>query len=45
LESTIFGGVRDKLLIGVFGLLWMGMVVYSNYTDMFSPPQKIEPIL
>ena len=41
----MFSGVRDKLLIGVFGLLWIGMVVYSNYTNMFAPPKKVEPIL
>jgi hypothetical protein len=43
----MLGGLRDKLLIGVLGLLWFGLVVYSNYTDMFrvKTEKKEEPVL
>ena len=29
------GGIRDKVLIGMLGILWFGMVIYTNYTDAF----------
>lgn len=45
IEDNMFSGMRDKILIGAFGLVWLGMVVYSNYTDMFKPPKVAEPIL
>ena len=43
----MLGGLRDKLLIGVLGILWFGIVVYSNYTDMFRSKEekKEEPVL
>ena len=45
LEENMIGGLRDKLLIGVIGLLWIGMVVYSNFSDKFGAPKIVEPIL
>lgn len=41
-EMGVFGGLRDKLFIGVLGLIWIGLVLYSNYTDMFraKPEEK-----
>ena len=45
-EMDMFGGLRDKLIIGVIGVLWVSLVFYSNYTDMFSRPKiEQEPML
>jgi hypothetical protein len=39
------GSVRDKVLMGVLGLLWFSLVLYSNYTQIVAKDTPKETVL
>ena len=42
IKATQASSLRDQIIMGTVIALWIGLVIYANYLEVFSAKQKLD---